>query len=233
MMRLLALAILPILAGTAPAQYTGWGNGGLINPWGGNAGGPFAPPSIGTLPNGTNVIDPWTRPSISGMTPSLQMRFANQFAAQYAAPVLNPSLAMFNNLGNSGGFNAGGFNAGGFANGGYANGGGSNMGFGGFNSRGNRAYQRAFNNGQTQASSRQFEPGSFYPVGQDAALNPTSGTVLRPYSGVAFTNEGAFYRLPGTGSYTPYGTYLPGSGIYMNPFTGVGYNPQTGVIQRP
>ncbi|MGL4420147.1 MAG: hypothetical protein ACRCZF_05755, partial [Gemmataceae bacterium] len=108
------------------------------------------------------------------------------------------------------------------------------MGMGGMTMQG-QIYQQQF---QQAAQGNgmgltQYEPGRFFPVGLDAAQNPVSGTVLRPFSGVAFTNEGAFYRVPGTGSFTPFGTYVPGSGIYVNPFSGVNYNPQTGAIVRP
>lgn len=76
------------------------------------------------------------------------------------------------------------------------------------------------------------EPGRFVRVGADLAVNPVSGTVIQPYRGVALTNEGPFYRLPGSGSLTAWGAFRPGSGVYVNPFTGVRYNPQTGLIVR-
>lgn len=78
----------------------------------------------------------------------------------------------------------------------------------------------------------QKEVGGFVPVNRTTAVNPVSGTILKPYQGVALTREGPFYRVPGTGSITAWGTYLPGSGVYVNPFSGTQYNPATGLIAR-
>ncbi|MGL4423828.1 MAG: hypothetical protein ACRCZF_24450, partial [Gemmataceae bacterium] len=82
------------LGGGATAQQapsTGWGNGGMINPWNGTTVGSFTPPVTGQLPNGTPVVNPWVRP----MTPALQTVFAQQMAAQQSMVAWNPALAGF------------------------------------------------------------------------------------------------------------------------------------------
>ncbi|QEL19405.1 hypothetical protein [Limnoglobus roseus] len=78
----------------------------------------------------------------------------------------------------------------------------------------------------------QKEVGGFVAVDRATAVNPVSGTVLKPYRGIALTREGTFYHVPGTGSLTAWGTFLPGSGVYVNPLTGTTYNPTTGLIAR-
>ncbi len=92
-----------------------------------------------------------------------------------------------------------------------------------------------FNNlgvNQFNPPSVQQEVGGFVAVNRTTAINPVSGTILKPYKGVALTREGTFYQVPGTGSITAWGTYVPGSGVYVNPFTGTRYNPSTGLIVR-
>jgi hypothetical protein len=222
------------LAGSASAQFQ------MIFPWNGNNPGLHTPPQIGTLPNGTPVVNPWIRPA----TPALQTIFSQNLAYQQSLPIWNPALAGY--WGQSGqtgpfGFQQNpnmfpgaqfgpqpiyGLNQFGGANG-FNRFNGTPYGFG---NAGGFGYGNQLPYGNNP---QQYEPGKFYPVGMDAAVNPVTGTVLRPYSGVAFTNEGAFYRVPGSGRFTPFGTMVPGSGVYLNPFTGVAYNPQTGAIQRP
>jgi hypothetical protein len=65
-------------------------------------------------------------------------------------------------------------------------------------------------------------------------VNPVSGLVYRPLSGVARTADGSlFYYVPGTGLPTATGRYAQGSGLYFNPEGGTFLNPSTGVISRP
>ena len=78
----------------------------------------------------------------------------------------------------------------------------------------------------------QREAGRFIPVARDLAVNPITGTQLAPYRGVAVTTEGAFYRAPGSGSFTANGAFIPGSGVYVNPITGTVYQPGSGLILR-
>jgi hypothetical protein len=74
------------------------------------------------------------------------------------------------------------------------------------------------------------EPGRFVPVAPDLAVNPITGTRLAPARGIALTNEGPFYRIPGSGSFTAWGAYMPGNGTYLNPFNGDLYNPGSGLV---
>jgi hypothetical protein len=78
----------------------------------------------------------------------------------------------------------------------------------------------------------QRESGRFVPVARDLFVNSITGTQLAPYRGVALTIEGAFYRAPGTGSYTAWGAYIPGSGTFVNPVNGAVYQPSSGIIIR-
>ena len=49
-------------------------------------------------------------------------------------------------------------------------------------------------------------------------MNPVSGTVYRPLSGVAQTRDGSvFYRVAGTGLPTYTGAYAPGTGLHYDP----------------
>lgn len=78
------------------------------------------------------------------------------------------------------------------------------------------------------------QPGFYYYRGPDLRVNPWSGTVYRPLSGVAQTGDGSvFYRVPGSGLPTATGAYAPGSGLYFNPVGGTFLNPASGVISRP
>ena len=82
-------------------------------------------------------------------------------------------------------------------------------------------------------SSVQRQPGRYIPVAPDLAVNPLTGTRLAPYRGIAETNQGTFFRIPGTGSLTAFGTFNPASGTYLNPVTGAVFNPGSGLILTP
>lgn len=76
------------------------------------------------------------------------------------------------------------------------------------------------------------ERGRFIPVANDLFVNNLTGTQLAPVRGIAQTREGTFYRMPGTGSITAWGAFIPGSGTYVNPVSGDVYNPGSGIIVR-
>lgn len=208
----------------------------MINPWGN--GSVFGFPTyqsqqfLGTLPNGTPLVDPWSRPTVIPPTLAIQSVFAYQYAMLSAASIWNPSLAPYwanAGLGYNSGFGANQFLQPGAFGPGIQAVQPTNVG----------GVQPGLNLAALNLQSRlafgpvvQQEPGRFARVGPDLAVNRITGTVLQPYSGVAYTNEGTFYRLPGTGSFTPFGAYIPGTGQFINPFTGVAYNPQTGMILR-
>jgi hypothetical protein len=66
------------------------------------------------------------------------------------------------------------------------------------------------------------QPGSLLPAGPDLAVNPWSGTVVQPVSGIAtLANGSTFYRLP------------TAVGVYYNPMGGTFFTPDTGVISKP
>jgi hypothetical protein len=75
-------------------------------------------------------------------------------------------------------------------------------------------------------------PGRFVPVGPDLAVNPFNGVTLAPRRGYAQTPEGTFYRAPGSGSFTAWGAYIPGSGVFVNPMNGDTYQPNQGLLIR-
>jgi hypothetical protein len=78
------------------------------------------------------------------------------------------------------------------------------------------------------------QPGYLVYKGPDLQVNPWSGTVYRPLSGVARTADGSvFFRVPGTGLPTVTGNYATGTGLYYNPNGGTFLNPSSGVISRP
>jgi len=85
-------------------------------------------------------------------------------------------------------------------------------------------------NGVVLAPGLEREAGRFIPVDPVTAINNVTGTVLKP--GVAYTNEGPFYQVPGSGSITAWGAFDPASGTYYNPVSGDLYNPGTGLINR-
>ena len=201
--RLLALAALGLFAAPAAAQ--------IVPGWNYSYAAPYynTPPwpqtarfqTIGYLPNGIRVIDPWNRTPVGG--------YYNP--AYYGNPYLYNQQASYN-YSYSAGYPGGSVNFGGSV-------------------QFNNGLAPGFNPWGAGQISR--EPGRFTPLGPDAAYNPASGTLLRPQSGVAYTQDGVFHRQPGTGTMTAFGAYLPGSGLYVNPFSGQTYNPQTGLIVRP
>jgi hypothetical protein len=263
---ILAAAVAALLTGEARAQFNQFNPAPQVsqfnpvnshrnptpntfNPWGNSVFGlPMysTPYNLGRLPNGTPVIDPWSRPSVHPPVVSPAAAFVYQLALLNASTLWNPILPYW---GTSAGLNSGwnfgfnGFNGfGGFGGfgaqyswnfGAFGNYGFSAPGFG-FGAQGfaatNLGIQPGLGFGFGPITQR--EPGRFARLAPDLAVNPITGTVLQPYSGVAYTNEGTFYRLAGSGTLTPFGAYVPGSGLYVNPFTGVAYNPQTGLILR-
>jgi hypothetical protein len=223
-----AAAAAGLLAAPADAQVavsTGWPPP-MVNPW--NPGWTFSkPPLIGHLPNGTPVVNPWDRGGgfITPAVPAWQTLFAQQYAQHQAAMIWNPTLYPF---WASGGMNVPwGLNAGQPV-----------MQPGGFGPgvqpvpAGAVPAQPVSSFVARPGPVTQVEPGRFSRLGPDLAVNRATGTVLRPYSGVAFTAEGPFVRMAGSGTFTPWGAYVPGTGVFVNPFTGAAYNPQTGLILR-
>ena len=78
------------------------------------------------------------------------------------------------------------------------------------------------------------QPGMLMYKGPDLQVNPTSGTVYQPLSGVVTLSDGSkFYRVPGTGAPTATGTYATGTGLYYNPDGNTFMNPASGVISKP
>lgn len=62
------------------------------------------------------------------------------------------------------------------------------------------------------------QPGQLFYRAPDLQVNPTSGLVYRPLSGVARTANGStFYRVAGSGLPTYTGAYAPGTGLYYDP----------------
>lgn len=78
------------------------------------------------------------------------------------------------------------------------------------------------------------QPGYMLYKGPDLQVNPASGTVYRPLSGVATLKDGStFYYVPGTGVPTASGKYAPGTGLYYNPQGNTFFNPSSGVVSKP
>lgn len=78
------------------------------------------------------------------------------------------------------------------------------------------------------------QPGMMMYKGPDLQVNPWSGTVYRPLSGVVTLADGAtFYRVPGSGLPTATGAYATGTGLYFSPDRGTFFNPSSGVVSRP
>lgn len=78
------------------------------------------------------------------------------------------------------------------------------------------------------------QPGYLLYRGPDLQVNPVSGMVYRPLSGVARTADGStFFHVPNTGLPTVTGAYSPGSGLYFDPRHNTFLNPSTGVISKP
>lgn len=78
------------------------------------------------------------------------------------------------------------------------------------------------------------QPGYLLYRGPDLQVNPWSGMVYRPLTGIARTADGStFFHVPGTGLPTVTGAYAAGSGLYFDPRHGTFLNPSTGVISKP
>jgi hypothetical protein len=78
------------------------------------------------------------------------------------------------------------------------------------------------------------QPGRLFWRGPDFQVNPFTGTVVRPFTGVAQTADGSvFFQLSRRGIPTVFDTFGPRTNIYVNPETGALFNPNTGVIVRP
>lgn len=77
-------------------------------------------------------------------------------------------------------------------------------------------------------------PGELIWRGNDLQVNPWSGLVYKPLSGVARTADGSvFYRVPGSGLPGMNSPYAAGSGLYFDPKNGTFLNPTSGVISKP
>lgn len=204
-------AALVFASGASAQGFNAWGIGGQPNPWlqgnQGNQGGqtestPYYGPRVGTLPNGTAIHNPWLR--YRGVQPVLTANVFNNAVNYNTLAILNPSLYPLQSFNPYNRFVY------------------SNYGYNQWNNSGDWGYTPRY----------EREVGTFISVNPQLAVNPFSGTVLNPIRGVAATREGYFYRMPGTGSISPWGNFIPGSGVYVNPFTGARYNPLTGVIAR-
>lgn len=78
------------------------------------------------------------------------------------------------------------------------------------------------------------QPGQLMYKGPDLQVNPVSGLVYKPLTGVARTADGnTFYRVVGSGLPTVTGSYAAGTGLYFDPKHNTFLNPATGVISRP
>lgn len=78
------------------------------------------------------------------------------------------------------------------------------------------------------------QPGQLFYRGPDLQVNPTSGLVYKPLTGVARTADGStFYRVAGSGLPTFSGTYAAGSGLYYSPDNNTYLHPASGTISRP
>lgn len=87
-----ALALMLAHAGISQAQF------GVNNPWGRSVhGNPvvYGPNYLGTLPNGTPVINPWNRGTVVPAVPAWQTQFGYQYATYNAMNVWNPGLAPY------------------------------------------------------------------------------------------------------------------------------------------
>ena len=71
------------------------------------------------------------------------------------------------------------------------------------------------------------QPGVLLREGPNLAVNPVTGTVVLPMTGIATMADGStFYRLPS-------GLTQSTSPVYYNPVGGTFFNPLTGVVARP
>jgi hypothetical protein len=210
-----------LLTQTASAQFSNpWGGAGAPNPWHQNIqpiGSQLGRQNGLQATGGTRFVNPWAPQQIQPIVPAA----IHNLQVQYTyATLMNASLYSYQPLWNT--------NRQAYGNGATMlpgiipgiNGGGTNT-------------PGESNDQPVPPNSRlQVEVGRFVPVARDIYANPISGTVLSTRRGVALTREGAFYRLPGTGSLTAWGAFIPGSGVYVNPLTGAAYDPVTGLIAR-
>ena len=78
------------------------------------------------------------------------------------------------------------------------------------------------------------QPGQFLYRGPNLAVNPASGAIYRPATGVVVQRDGSvFYRVPGTGVPDGFGSAQLGTETFYNPLNGTYFNPQSGVVSRP
>ena len=78
------------------------------------------------------------------------------------------------------------------------------------------------------------QPGRLFWRGPDLLVNPWSGTVVRPFTGVAQTADGTiFFQLSRNGLPTVFDQFGGRTNIYVNPSQGTLFNPVTGVIVQP
>jgi hypothetical protein len=229
-MRMLALAVVVAVAANhsanpAAAQFpnavlnpygNGWANGG------GNWNGPYSQyPTIGFTPNGTRVINPWTTPNANWST-----TWGGNWGANWNSN-WNTSWSANSNWSSSPyqwNYN---YNA-------YQQSAVWNPSLNPFMSVNNpwATPQALLNQAAVYQRPVQLENGQVVAVAPGVGINPVTGTVVNSNRGIAMTNEGPFYRVPNTGSITPWGRYIPGTGVYVNPFTGSAYNPASGLIVR-
>jgi hypothetical protein len=222
-MRMVITTILAALAATTASAQIGYPTA--------YPAGPYAQyPTLGYTPNGTRVINPWGQGAFNGGLNNGYNGWptAPGFANSNQVPPLsiwNPSLNPYQMYLNQ-------YQA--YANQyqGYAN------QYQGYVNQ-YQAYSSPFASSQALLNNAiafnrpvQVEAGRVVPVSPGLAVNPVTGTVVSSFRGIALTNEGPFYRVPNSGSITPWGRYIPGSGVYVNPFTGSAYNPATGLIVR-
>ncbi|CAN5396249.1 hypothetical protein BH11PLA2_BH11PLA2_18280 [soil metagenome] len=201
-----------LLASTASAQFFGPG----YNPYHNHGYQPFIPPQINPFVpynNGYTQL-PWPRTAqfpVIGVLPN-GMQVINPWGPRNFVPAWNTNPYY-------GGYNPYAYNP--YAYNPYA-----------YNPYGYNPWGVGNANFGNNTAGIEREPGRFIPVGGGVALNNVTGTILRTAQGVAQTNDGNFYRVPGTGSLTAWGALDPTSGLYVNPITGDAYNPGSGLIIR-
>jgi len=78
------------------------------------------------------------------------------------------------------------------------------------------------------------EPGTYYYKGADLQVNPATGSVYQPRSGVVTLADGTkFYRVPGSGLPTATGNYATGTGLYYDPDGNTFFSPASGIMSKP
>jgi hypothetical protein len=78
------------------------------------------------------------------------------------------------------------------------------------------------------------QPGFLQRRGPDLQVNPWSGTVVKPFTGVAQTADGrVFFQLGRDGIPSVFNPSAPRTGVFVDPAFGTFLNPRTGVIVRP